>query len=69
MKDCQPAETVGLVCGRIGNMQSNGAVEILKVFDGGVADDVYRVAWRSVEALILAAWMVFMGVRLLRAPY
>ncbi|MHA2316071.1 MAG: hypothetical protein ACXACF_12515 [Candidatus Hermodarchaeia archaeon] len=38
MKDCQPAETVGLVCGRIGNMQSNGAVEILEVFDGGVAD-------------------------------
>lgn len=50
MKDCQPAETVGLVCGRIGNMQSNGAVEILEVFDGGVADDVYKVAWRSVEA-------------------
>jgi hypothetical protein len=30
MKDCQPAETVGLVCGRVGNKQSNGAVKYSK---------------------------------------
>jgi hypothetical protein len=41
MKDCQPAETVGLVCGRIGNMQYNGAVEILEVFDGAFSLNVY----------------------------